>query len=135
MKAVILGCGRVGAMLGLELGETHDVTIVDWNPSAFERLGDRFQGETVVGNGIDVDVLKRAGVKGADLFLALTDGDNRNLMAAEVAHELGAKTIIARVYDAERSRSFDNRGFMTISPTITSAERLFRMVVGAGEER
>jgi trk system potassium uptake protein TrkA len=133
MKAVIMGCGRVGARVAGRLCVDHDVTVIDWNPAAFERLSAEFTGETMVGNGIDVDVLRSANVGEADIFLALTDGDNRNLMSSQVARSLGADRVIARVYDATRSETFDEAGIVTYSPTITGARRLFKLLVGSGE--
>jgi len=133
MRFVIVGCGRVGARLALELCQENEVTVVDWSRRSFDRLGDRFTGETTLGNGIDVDVLRSAGVQNADMFFALTDGDNRNLMAAQVAAQLGAPRVVARVYDPVRCNVFGDMGIMTVSPTINGAERLFQMIE-AGEE-
>jgi trk system potassium uptake protein TrkA len=133
MQFVIVGCGRVGAHLAEALARSHEVTVVDWSARSFDRLGENFGGQTVIGNGIDVDVLRSAGVESADIFFALTDDDDRNLMAAQVAKQLGAPRVIARVYDATRSRVFADMGVTTVSPTISGAERLFNMVM-AGEE-
>jgi trk system potassium uptake protein TrkA len=133
MRAVIMGCGRVGARVAGSLSAGHEVTVIDWNPDSFDRLGVEFVGETIVGNGIDIDVLRGAQVGEADIFLALTDGDNRNLMSAQAARSLGAERVIARVYDATRSEIFDAMGIVTYSPTITGAKRLFNLVVGSGE--
>jgi trk system potassium uptake protein TrkA len=133
MEFVIVGCGRVGASLARELSESHAVTVVDWSARAFDRLGEDFTGQTVTGNGIDVDVLRSAGVASADMFFALTDADNSNLMAAQVAMQLGSPRVVARVYDADRSKVFADMGVTTVSPTILGAERLFAMVL-AGEE-
>src|SRR4051795_11602210 len=102
MFVVILGCGRVGAAIAASLDGAHDVTVIDWNARSFSRLPDTFSGDTILGNGIDIDLLRTAGVARADAFLAVTDGDNRNLMAAQVARQLGAHQAVARVYDAER---------------------------------
>ena len=129
MEVVILGCGRVGARVANVLCESHSVTVVDWNSASFERLRSDFSGETILGNGIDVDVLRSAGIEHSDLFLALTDVDNRNLMAAEVANQLGVPRSIARVYDPERSQVFAELGITTVSPTIMGARRLFQLVV------
>lgn len=133
MNVVILGCGRVGAAVAAQLSQHHAVTVVDWNESSFRRLPEDFRGNTVVCNGIDADCLRSARVGRADMFLALTDGDNRNLMAAQVARHLGAKKVIARVYDAERSEIFDDIGLATISPTIIGAQRLFELALGSGQ--
>ena len=88
----------------------------------------------MLGNGMDADTLKAAGVERADLFLALTDGDNRNLMAAQVAKQLGAGQVACRVYDAERSGIFSDAGFITFSPTIEGAKRLYDLAVGYTED-
>ena len=134
MKIVILGCGRVGARLASALSASHHVTVIDWNASAFDRLGASFTGETLAGNGIDIDVLRAGEVEKADIFLALTDGDNRNLMAAQIADYLGVPKVLARVYDAERSIIFEQSGLTTVSPTIYGAARLYNMVVREREE-
>lgn len=134
MRVVVLGCGRVGALVAGRLGTRHAVTVIDWSPSSLQRLPDDFTGDTLVCNGIDADCLRQAGAAEADVFLALTDGDNRNLMAGQIAKQLGARKVMARVYDAERSRIFTEMGLNTISPTILGAERLFQMAVGEGRQ-
>src|SRR3972149_5818568 len=89
MKVIIMGCGRVGAELALMLQrEGHDVTIVDIDPAAFGPLGflsEEFKGTKMVGNGMDQDVLERAGIEEADAFVSATRGDNRNVMASQIA--------------------------------------------------
>ena len=83
MRYLIVGCGRVGSALAKLLdADGHEVIVVDENPAAFKRLGPKFKGHEVVGTGIDYDVLKRAGAATADGFIAVTNGDNRNIMAA-----------------------------------------------------
>ncbi len=88
MKIVIVGCGRVGSSAA-ELWDRagHDVIVLDESTRAFERLPATFGGHAVRGDGTDEDVLRRAGIEGADIFLALTEGDNRNVMAAQLAVE------------------------------------------------
>ena len=89
MRYLIVGCGRVGSTLAkLLVADKHDVVVVDENPAAFKRLGNRFGGQVEVGTGIDYDVLKRAGAERADGFVAVTDGDNRNVMAALIAQKM-----------------------------------------------
>ncbi len=88
MRYLIVGCGRVGSTLAKLLVTDHDVIVVDENPAAFKRLGARFAGGVEVGTGIDYDVLKRAGAERADGFVAVTDGDNRNVMAALIAQRM-----------------------------------------------
>lgn len=134
MKAVIVGCGRVGAFVASELDGEHAVTVIDWSPTAFDRLSNDFGGETIVGNGIDVDVLKLGQAHESDVFMALTDSDNTNLTAAQIAHEMGAGRAIARVYDAQRSEIYEELGLTPVSPTILGAQRLFDLVVGTEEE-
>lgn len=119
--------------MAVQLGRQYEVTVIDWNPNSFDRLPAEFDGETVVGNGVDVDVLMAAGVAHADVFLALTDGDNRNLMAAQIARSLGVRRCVARVYDAIRSEIFGQLGITTFSPTVSGARRLFEMVTRARE--
>lgn len=130
VRVVIFGCGRVGARLARELSETHRIAVIDRAVGAFDRLGDNFAGDVIVGNGIDVDVLQRAGVAEADLFLALTNGDNRNLMAAQIATLLGARRAIVRVYDPVRAEIFRRAGLFTISPTVQAARRLAALASG-----
>jgi trk system potassium uptake protein len=129
MKAVIVGCGRVGALVASELVGEYDVTVIDWNPASFDRLPADFGGDTIVGNGIDMEVLKLGEAHDADVFMALTDSDNTNLTAGQIAHKMGAKRAIARVYDAERSVIYEELGLTTVSPTIYGAQRLFDLVM------
>jgi trk system potassium uptake protein TrkA len=116
MKYLIVGCGRVGATLAkLLTAESHDVTVVDENPAAFKRLGAHFPGRVEVGTGIDYDVLKRAGAESADGFVAVTDGDNRNVMAALIAQRMFAiKKIVARIYDPPRGQLYRELGIETV---------------------
>lgn len=132
MHVVILGCGRVGVQVAVSLSDTHDVTMVDWSSHAFDRLPPDYSGETVLGNGIDIDVLRSAGTEQADLFLALTDNDNLNLMAAQVARKLGTPQVVARVYDPVRATVFERALITTVCPTVLGAGRLFDLVT-AGE--
>ncbi|HEX6122683.1 MAG TPA: TrkA family potassium uptake protein [Ktedonobacterales bacterium] len=124
MKIVILGCGRVGAQLAaLMSAEGHEVMIIDQNPDAFNRLGTDFQGETHTGDGTDEDVLRRAGLEQADAFAAVTNGDNRNIMAAQVAkHIFGVPKVICRIYDPIRQETYNALGLESISPTIVGAK-------------
>src|SRR6478672_8320147 len=89
MRLLILGCGRVGATLAnIMIKDGHEVTVIDLNSEAFERLGSNFGGVTVVGDGTDEDVLMRAGIEDADAFAAVTNGDNRNILAAQIAKHI-----------------------------------------------
>lgn len=119
MKIVIVGCGRVGASAA-ELWDRagHEVVILDILTPAFERLPSSFGGTAVRGDGTDEDVLRRAGVEGADVFLALTEGDNRNIMAAQVAAEtLGVDNVIAKINDPVRANAYAEIGIATLCRT------------------
>lgn len=126
MKVVILGCGRVGSHLAETLAaEGHEVTIIDRNPAAFNRLSPGFPGTTVLGTGIDEDILKRAGIEGTDAFLATTNGDNTNIMASQIAKEIfRVPKVIARIYDPQREEIYRALGLETIAPTTIAAEMI-----------
>ena len=126
MKVVIMGCGRVGAMLASFLDKDgHDVTVLDTQPSAFRRLPADFGGKRQVGNGIDQDILARIGVAEADAFVAVTQGDNRNVMATQMAkHLFGVPRTLCRIYDPIREEIYRGLGLETISPTIVGATLL-----------
>jgi len=126
MKVVIMGCGRVGAMLATMLDrEGHEVTVLDTKPEAFRRLPPDFRGKKQVGNGIDQDTLARIGVGEADAFVATTQGDNRNVMATQIAkHLFGVPRALCRIYDPIREEIYRGLGLETISPTIVGARLL-----------
>ncbi len=126
MRIIILGCGRIGAYLAQMLvAEGHHVAVIDQNHSAFVRLGSDFPGEMIVGTGIDEDILRRAGIESADAFVAVTDGDNTNVMAAQVAREIfGLTRVVCRIYDPLREQMYRNLGLQTICPTVWGAERI-----------
>lgn len=132
MKVVILGCGRVGAALAKKMaGEGHDVTIIDRDTGAFRRLGTRFKGTKVVGPGTDVDVLRRAGVEGADAFFSVTDGDNRNIMAAQIAKNVfNVPRVLTRLYDPNRAQAYQEMGIQTICTTAIATGLLHDMALG-----
>jgi trk system potassium uptake protein len=126
MKVVIMGCGRVGSALAVMLAdEGHDVTVLDVRAEAFRRLPADFKGKRHIGNGIDQDVLARIGVGEADAFVAVTQGDNRNAMASQIAkHIFGVKRALCRIYDPIREEMYQKLGLETISPTIVGARLL-----------
>jgi len=119
MKAVIIGCGRVGASLADELDRGGwQVMIMDLTSAAFDRLPPTFGGTALRGDGTDEDTLRRVGAEGADLFLALTEGDNRNVMAAQLGEEaLGAKRVIAKINDPVRAKAYAHLGVATLCRT------------------
>ena len=114
-----MGCGRVGAELaGILDREGHQVTVLDIDPDSFSQLPADFRGSVVVGNGIDQDVLRRVGVAGADAFVAVTPGDNRNVMASQMAkHLFGVRRVVCRIFDPIREEMYRNLGMETIGPT------------------
>jgi trk system potassium uptake protein TrkA len=124
MKYLIVGCGRVGSALAKLLdADGHEVIVVDETPAAFKRLGAQFKGHVVVGTGIDYDVLKRAGAATADGFIAVTDGDNRNVMAALIAQRMfKIKRVVCRIYDPPRGQMYRELGIQTVVPTTVGAK-------------
>jgi trk system potassium uptake protein TrkA len=132
MRVVILGCGRSGAYLANMLVEGgHQVAVVDRTAAAFRRLSPDFAGEVVTGTGIDEDVLRRAGIEGADAFVAVTNGDNTNVMAAQVAKEIfGVPRVICRIYDPLRAETYRALGLETICPTVWAATQIQGLVAG-----
>lgn len=117
---IIMGCGRVGSQLAIALDEEGaEVTILDTNAYQFDRfLPETFGGRKITGNAIDQDVLVRAGIEEADAFVALTAGDNRNVMAAQIAqHIFGVPRVVCRIYDPIREQMYKNLGLRTIAPT------------------
>jgi trk system potassium uptake protein TrkA len=131
MRYLIVGCGRVGSTLAKRLARGgHQVTVVDENPAAFKRLGRTFTGQQVLGTGIDVDVLTRAGAEKADGFAAVTQGDNRNIMAALIAlQHFKIKHVVARIYDPERSQMYRDFGISTVCPTTVGAKLMANSLV------
>jgi trk system potassium uptake protein TrkA len=127
VKIVILGCGRVGALLATKLDrEGHSVSVIDQSSDAFQRLPSEFAGDVITGNGVDEDVLVRAGIKEADAFAAVTNGDNRNVMASQIAREIfKVKKVVCRIYDPIREQTYRELGLETICPTQVGAQMLF----------
>ena len=106
MEIVIMGCGRGGARLGGELDANgHKLTVLDTNAYSFRRLPASYKGTALVGNGLDEEALKRAGIEEADVFVAVTQGDNRNIMACQIAkHIFNVPRVLCRIYDPSASR-------------------------------
>ncbi len=126
MKVVIMGCGRVGAQLATMLDkEGHQVTVLDSDTYSFRRLPSDFSGTALLGNGLDQEVLKKAGIEEADAFIVVTQGDNRNVMAAQIAkHIFNVPRVICRIYDPLRRDLYDTLGLEAISPTTVFARIL-----------
>jgi trk system potassium uptake protein TrkA len=119
VKVVIVGCGRVGAALAEAFDNAgHDVVILDTSTRSFDRLSGEFKGQAVRGDGTDEDVLRKAGADGADYFLALTEGDNRNVMAAQVAIEkFSVGKAVAKINDPVRAAAYAELGIATVCRT------------------
>jgi len=136
MYVVIAGCGRVGSGLAKDLvAEGNEVAMIDENPDAFELLGLDFPAQFVVGAAMDWDVLKAAGIERADAFVAATDGDNTNLVCAQLAEkQFGVKCAVARVFDPLRAQLFGSVGIRTVCPT-ADAKALLHEAVNSCELR
>ena len=126
MKVVIMGCGRTGARLaGLLDADQHQVTILDTDTYSFRRLPPDFGGMALLGNGIDEESLKKAGIEEADAFVAVTQGDNRNVMAAQIAkHIFNVPKVICRIYDPIRRELYNTLGIEAFSPTTIFSQML-----------
>ncbi len=126
MKVVIMGCGRVGSQLASLLdADGHDVIILDINEYSFRRLAPTFNGTALLGTGTEEDSLKRAGIEQADAFIAVTQGDNRNVMAAQICkHVFKVPRVICRLYDPLRQEMYSNLGLEAFSPTTIIAQML-----------
>lgn len=120
---VILGCGRVGATVARMLdAQGHSVAVVDHNRDSFSRLGEEFGGETILGEGIDEDVLGRAGIERAYAFIAVSNGDNSNAMASQIAKLVfNTPKVIVRIYDPIRADFYRSLGLDTFCPTLIGA--------------
>jgi trk system potassium uptake protein TrkA len=120
----------VGAALATALdADGHEVTVLDIRPDAFKRLPPQFKGRKHAGNGIDQDVLARIGLDQADAFVAVTQGDNRNVMATQMAkHLFGVRRTLCRIYDPIREEIYGDLGLETISPTLVGAKMLKDML-------
>jgi trk system potassium uptake protein TrkA len=128
MRAIIVGCGRVGAGLAEVLARAgHDVVILDVQTSAFNRLHDDFPGRAIRGDGTDEEALRRAGAEGADVFFALTEGDNRNILAAQLARDaLNVRRVVAKINDPVRAEAYRLLGLGSICRSTMMVEALSR---------
>ncbi|MDP8259826.1 MAG: TrkA family potassium uptake protein [Candidatus Gygaella obscura] len=126
MYIIIVGCGRVGSELARLLScEGHNVVVVDKNSTAFERLGGAFNGLSLTGNALDVDLLKSAGIEKADVLCALTNGDNTNLVIAQIAKKIfKVAKVLTRIYDPSRAHIYKSLGLDVISGTLLFASML-----------
>jgi trk system potassium uptake protein TrkA len=126
LKALVIGCGRVGSAISLQLQqEGWEVTVVDENEDALSRLGERWPGTFIVGHGMDADLLRDAGIEEADAVVVATDGDNTNIVIGQVAQKrFDVRCVVVRVLDPARASFYAQRGLNTVCPTSVAIERL-----------
>ena len=130
MNALIIGCGRVGSTIALQLQkENWDVTVIDENEDALSRLGENWPGRFLVGHGMDTDLLREAGIEDADAVVVSTDGDNTNIVIGQVAQKrFGIQCVVARILDPARAEFYATRGLRTVCPTKTAIDTLTEAV-------
>lgn len=130
MRAVVIGCGRVGSASARALqAEGWDVTAIDEKEEALGRLGEGWSGGFFVGHGMDLEVLRKAGIEGADAVIVATDGDNTNLVVAQIAQKrFGVSNVVVRVLDPGRATFYDTLGLRTICPTSRAIRALIEAV-------
>jgi len=131
-----MGCGRVGMLLTQELAKAgHEVAVIDKNPAAFDRLPPGFEAKQIVGLGFDREVLEEAGIKEADAFLAVSSGDNSNIVSARVAREhYHVPQVIARIYDPRRADIYERLNIPTVSTTRWGVKQMMMMLSHPREE-
>src|SRR5689334_15321700 len=130
MQALVIGCGRVGSSIALQLSqEGWDVSVIDENEEALVRLGDRWPGRFIVGHGMDTEVLREAGIEDAEAVVVATDGDNSNIVIGQVAQrQFGIGCVVVRVLDPARADFYAARGLRTVCPTKTAIDTLTEAV-------
>src|SRR3989441_8568547 len=130
MNALVIGCGRVGSSIALQLvDEGWDVTAVDEKEEAFGRLGDHWNGRFVLGHGMDIEVLREAGIEEADAVVVATDGDNTNIVIGQVTQKrFGIDCTVVRILDPARAEFYAQRGLRTVCPTSTAIDVLTEAV-------
>jgi trk system potassium uptake protein TrkA len=137
MKAVVIGCGRVGSTVAKRLArEGWDVTAVDEKEEALGRLGEDWRGGFITGHGMDVEVLREAGIEDADAVIVATDGDNSNIVIGQLAQKrFDVKCVVVRVLDPARAEFYAERGLRTVCPTSTAIDVLTDAVLSYGEQK
>jgi trk system potassium uptake protein len=130
MEALIIGCGRVGSSVALQLvSEGWNVTVIDENADALSRLGSNWPGAFVVGHGMDAAVLREAGIEDTDAVVVATDGDNTNIVIGQVAQKrFGINCVVVRILDPARADFYNGRGMRTVCPTKTAIDTLMDAV-------
>ncbi|POM22879.1 Trk system potassium uptake protein TrkA [Actinomadura rubteroloni] len=133
---VIMGCGRVGSTLAHILEDKgHSVAVIDQNPEAFRKLRAGFKGRRVTGFGFDRDVIAEAGIEKASAFVAVSSGDNSNIISARVAREtFGVDNVVARIYDPRRAEVYQRLGIPTVATVRWTADQILRRLLPEGAE-
>jgi trk system potassium uptake protein len=133
MHVIVVGCGRVGSEVAINLTSTeHDVIVIDRKSEAFRRLGDDFKGATMVGVGFDRDVLTEAGITPNSAVAAVTSGDNSNILIARVAREtFGVERVVARIYDPRRASIYERLGIATVASVAWTSARVLRHLLAS----
>jgi trk system potassium uptake protein len=139
MFVLIVGCGRVGSQIAKSmLAEGHEVSVLDEDPEAIALL-ERGQdqswedhgGRFTVGTALEIDALETAGIAEADAFVASTDGDNTNLVIAQIAkRRFDIDRVVVRVLDPARAKWYAEQGLQTVCPTATAIDLLEAAVRG-----
>ena len=137
MHIVIMGCGRVGSSLARRLdGLGHSVAVIDQQAESFRRLGAKYRGAQVKGNGFDRATLTDAGIEKADAFAAVSSGDNSNIISARVAREIfGVRHVVARIYDPKRAEVYERLGIPTVATVPWTADRLFSELMAQSSDQ
>ena len=142
MRALVVGCGRVGSSVARRLAALNwDVTVVDEKEDALGRLGDGWRGAFMVGHGMDAKLLEKAGIEGADAVVVSTNGDNTNIVVAQVAKQrFEVPLVVVRILDPIRAQFYAQQGMKVVCPTQTAIDQLtdsvltFADAAGALEE-
>jgi trk system potassium uptake protein len=130
MKAIVVGCGRVGSRVARQLDrDGWDVSVIDENEESLNRLGEQWGGGFIVGHGMDIDVLKEAGIEEADAMVVATNGDNTNLVIGQVAQKrFDIQCVVVRILDPARAEFYATRGLRTVCPTSSAISVLTEAV-------
>ena len=136
MHIVIMGCGRVGSTLAHILEDRDNtIAVIDRDPEAFRRLRSSFKGDKITGIGFDRAVLIQAGIEHADAFVAVSSGDNSNIISARVAREtFDVDRVVARIYDPRRAEVYERLGIPTVATVRWTADQMLRKIVSEGGE-
>ena len=126
MYAIIVGCGRVGSELAVELcKQAYDVLVIDFNPDKLENLSSEFTGSKLAGDGVDIDILRGARASEACAFIAATGDDNSNLMSAQLAKVIfNVKRVLVRVKDPKKLNVYKEYDLEAVSATTLAAQKL-----------